>query len=81
LHGSDGDIHVCGCKQEGAVTTPFNTTVLEQPARLHLTVDAIGWLPRSGDKGIYLKRQFERRRDIRENGEDLRRLRIGNGGT
>jgi xylulose-5-phosphate/fructose-6-phosphate phosphoketolase len=48
---------------------------LEQPARLHPVMDAIGCLPRSGGKGIYLKRQFEDSQDIREYGEDLPEIR------
>ncbi|MDR3719292.1 MAG: hypothetical protein P4K98_10845 [Bryobacteraceae bacterium] len=81
LHDSDGVIHVYSYEEQGTVAMRFTTTVLEKPARLHLTLDAIGWLPRSGGRGICLKRQFEENQDIREYGEDPRRLRIGNGGT
>ena len=74
------NIHVRGYKEEGTVTTPFDMTVLNELDRFHLVMDAIDRLPRTGDKGIYLKQQLkdkliEHKQYIDKNGEDLPEIR------
>ena len=53
------NIHVRGYKEEGTITTAFDMTVLNELDRFHLAMDAIDRLPRTGDKGLYLKQQLE----------------------
>jgi len=53
------NFHVRGYKEEGTITTPFDMTVLNDLDRFHLVTDAIDRLPRTGDKGIYLKQQLK----------------------
>jgi CheY-like chemotaxis protein len=51
--------HVRGYKEEGTITTPFDSTVLNEMEHFHLVMDAVDRLPQTGDKGIYLKQQLE----------------------
>jgi xylulose-5-phosphate/fructose-6-phosphate phosphoketolase len=74
------NLHVRGYKEEGAITTPFDMTVLNDLDRFHLVMDAIDRLPQTGDQGIYLKQQLkdkliEHRQYINEYGEDLPEIR------
>jgi xylulose-5-phosphate/fructose-6-phosphate phosphoketolase len=51
-------------------------TVLNDPDRFHLVMDVIDRVPRTGDKGVYLKQQLEdqlieHKQYIDKNGEDL----------
>jgi xylulose-5-phosphate/fructose-6-phosphate phosphoketolase len=74
------NIHVRGYKEEGTITTPFDMTVLNDLDRFHLVMDAIDRLPRTGERGVALKRKLadalvEHRRYITENGEDLPEIR------
>ena len=75
MHDSDGGIHVNGCKEAGAIMTAFDATVLKALDRFHLVMDAIGRLPQSRHKGIYLKRQLVDKQDICKYGEDLPEIR------
>jgi xylulose-5-phosphate/fructose-6-phosphate phosphoketolase len=77
------NIHVRGYKEEGTITTPFDMTVLNDLDRFHLVMDAIDRLPRTGDKGIYLKQQLrdkliEHRQYINKNGQDMPEIRNWN---
>ena len=70
------NIHVRGYKEEGTITTPFDMTVMNEMDRFHLVMDAIDRLPRTGEKGIYLKQQLrdkliEHKEYIDEHGEDM----------
>jgi xylulose-5-phosphate/fructose-6-phosphate phosphoketolase len=74
------NIHVRGYQEEGTITTPFDMTVLNDLDRFHLVTDTIDRLPKTGDKGIYLKRQLkakqiEHRQYIDKYGEDLPEIR------
>ena len=67
-------------KEEGAITTPFDKTVLNDLDRFHLVMDTIDRLPQTGDKGIYLKQQLkdkliEHKQYINKNGQDLPEIR------
>ena len=53
------NFHVRGYKEEGTITTPFDMTVLNDLDRFHLVMDCIDRLPKTGDKGLYLKRRLE----------------------
>ena len=74
------NLHVRGYKEEGTLTTPFDMTVLNEPDRFHLVMDAIDRLPQTGDPGIYLKQQpkdklVEHKQYINKHGEDLPEIR------
>ena len=74
------NIHVRGYKEEGTITTPFDMTVLNDMDRFHLVMDAIHRLPRTGDKGVALKRLIEaklveHKRYIDMNGQDMPEIR------
>ena len=74
------NIHVRGYKEEGTITTPFDMTVLNDLDRFHLVMDTIDRLPRTGDKGIHLKRQLkdklvEHKQYIDKHGQDMPEIR------
>ncbi len=59
-------------------------TVLNDVDRFHRVMDTIDRLPRTGDKGIYLKRQLEnklieRKQYIDKYGDDMPEIRTGSG--
>jgi xylulose-5-phosphate/fructose-6-phosphate phosphoketolase len=67
-------------RRGGTITTPFDMTVLNDLDRFHLVMDVIDRLPKTGDKGIYLKQQLkdkliEHKQYIEKNGEDLPEIR------
>jgi xylulose-5-phosphate/fructose-6-phosphate phosphoketolase len=73
-------IHVRGYKEEGTITTPFDMTVLNDLDRFHLVMDVIDRVPRTGDKGVYLKQQLkdklvEHKQYINKHGEDMPEIR------
>lgn len=47
-------MHVHGYQEEGAVTTPFDMTVLNQLDRFHLVIAALRHLPQTGEAGLHL---------------------------
>ncbi|MGB9330531.1 MAG: phosphoketolase family protein, partial [Steroidobacteraceae bacterium] len=53
------NFHVRGYKEEGTITTPFDMTVLNDLDRFHLVMDSIDRLPKTGDRGLYLKQRLE----------------------
>ncbi|WP_373509477.1 hypothetical protein [Thiocapsa sp.] len=60
--------------------TPFDMTVLNDLDRFHLVMDATDRLPRTGDKGIYLKQQLkdkliEHRQYIDKHGQEMPEIR------
>jgi xylulose-5-phosphate/fructose-6-phosphate phosphoketolase len=70
------NLHVRGYKEEGAITTPFDMTVLNEMDRFHLAQDVIDRLPQLGAKAAYLKQELrdkllEHRQYIDAHGEDL----------
>src|SRR5579864_3066987 len=75
-----GNIHVRGYKEEGTITTPFDMTVLNDLDRFHLVMDVIDRLPKTGDKGVYLKQQLrdkliDHKQYIDTYGEDMPEIR------
>ncbi len=74
------NIHVRGYKEEGTITTPFDMTVLNDLDRFHLVMDAIDRLPKTGERGLYLKQVLRdkligHKLHIAEHGEDLPEIR------
>jgi len=74
------NIHVRGYKEEGTITTPFDMTVLSDLDRFHLVMDVIDRLPRTGDKGLALKRRLkekliDHRQYICLHGQDMPEIR------
>ena len=74
------NIHVRGYKEEGTITTPFDMRVLNNLDRFHLVMDTIDRVPRTGDRGIYLKQQLrdkliEHKQYIDKYGQDLPEIR------
>jgi hypothetical protein len=58
-HTNHDNIHVRGYKEEGAITTPFDLTVLNDLDRSHLGMDTIERLRQTGDRGISLQQQLK----------------------
>ena len=63
-----------------AATTPFDMTVLNDLDRFHLVMDTIDRLPKTGEKGIYLKQQLkekliEHKQYIEKHSEDMPEIR------
>jgi len=78
-HNHD-NFHVRGYKEEGTITTPFDMTVLNDLDRFHLVMDAIDRLPQTGEPGVYLKQELQRkliehRHYINQYGEDMPEIR------
>jgi xylulose-5-phosphate/fructose-6-phosphate phosphoketolase len=74
------NIHIRGYRKEGAITTPFDMTVLNDMNRFHPVMDTIDRLPQTGNKGIYLKQQLknkliEHKQYIARHGQDLPEIR------
>lgn len=72
--------HVRDYKEEGTITTPFDMTVLNEFGRFHLVMDTIDRLPKTADKGIYLKQQHmdklvEHKQYIDTHGQDMPEIR------
>jgi xylulose-5-phosphate/fructose-6-phosphate phosphoketolase len=74
------NLHVRGYKEEGTITTAFDMTVLNELDRFHLVIDVINRVPKTGNRGVYLKQQLkdkllEHKRFIDQYGEDLPEIR------
>jgi xylulose-5-phosphate/fructose-6-phosphate phosphoketolase len=74
------NIHVRGYKEEGTITTPFDMTVMNELDRFHLVMDAIDRLPKTSDKGLYLKEKLrdkliDHKQYIDKYGQDLPEVR------
>jgi xylulose-5-phosphate/fructose-6-phosphate phosphoketolase len=74
------NIHVCGYKEEGTITTPFDMTVQNDMDRFHLVMDAIDRLPHTGAAGVTVKEHLIAKRAthtryIREHGQDMPEIR------
>jgi xylulose-5-phosphate/fructose-6-phosphate phosphoketolase len=74
------NLHVRGYKEEGTITTAFDMPVLNELDRFHLAIDAIDRLPRTGERGLAVKRRLqaklvEHKHYIRTHGRDLPEIR------
>ncbi|MEO6184834.1 MAG: phosphoketolase family protein [Steroidobacteraceae bacterium] len=74
------NIHVHGYQEEGTITTPFDMTVLNELDRFHLVMGAVNRLPKTGERGLQLKRLLQskllqHRRFINEHGQDMPEIR------
>jgi xylulose-5-phosphate/fructose-6-phosphate phosphoketolase len=70
------NLHVRGYKEQGATTTPFDMTVLNDLDRFHLAIDTIDRVPQLGSSAAHVKQALSRRlvdhkRYITEHGEDM----------
>ncbi len=77
------NVNVRGYKEQGAITTPFDMTVLNDLDRFHLVMDTIDRVPQTGEKGLYLKQQLkeklmEHKLYINKNGQDMPKIRNWN---
>jgi len=74
------NLHVCGCKEEGTTTTPFDITVMNDLDRFHLVADVIDRIPLRGSRAGYAKqalrdKRFEQKQYIAKYGEDMQEIR------
>ena len=74
------NLHVRGFKEEGATTTPFDMTVLNELDRFHLATDVIDRTPQLHPKAAYAKQALrekliEHKEYICRHGEDLPEVR------
>ena len=74
------NLHVHGYKEEGATTTPFDMTVLNELDRFHLVEAVIDRVPRLGNIAAYAKQAvrdklIDHRQHITRYGEDLPEIR------
>ena len=74
------NLHVHGYKEEGATTTPFDMTVLNELDRFHLVEAVIDRVPRLGTIAAYAKQTvrdklIDHRQHIARYGEDLPEIR------
>jgi xylulose-5-phosphate/fructose-6-phosphate phosphoketolase len=70
----------CGYKEEGATTTPFDMTVLNEIDRLHLALDVIHRVPKLGkaaarQERFLHNRLIEHKLYIAEYGDDMPEIR------
>ncbi|QIS23475.1 phosphoketolase family protein [Nocardia terpenica] len=75
-HRTNHDFHVCGYREEGTTTTPFDMCVLNQVDRYNLAIDVIDRVPRLQPTADHARDHLqnnlaEHRLYIREHGEDL----------
>ncbi len=53
------NLYVRSYNEEGTITTPFDLRVQNDIDRFHLVIDEINRLPILGNKGLYLKQQWQ----------------------
>jgi xylulose-5-phosphate/fructose-6-phosphate phosphoketolase len=76
-HRSNHDnLHVCGYKEEGTTTTPFDMCVMNEIDRFSLVRDVVDRLPHLGHRAAYVRqamrdKHLEHKQYISEHGIDL----------
>jgi xylulose-5-phosphate/fructose-6-phosphate phosphoketolase len=70
------NVHVCGYKEEGTTSTPFDMCVLNELDRFHLVSDVIDRVPKLGARAAYAKQAIrdkliERKEFICRHGDDI----------
>ncbi len=75
-HRYNRNMHVCGYREEGTITTPFDMRVQNEIDRFHLVIECIKKLPELGNKGAYVvqlmkNKLVEHKQYISEYGVDL----------
>ena len=71
-----GNMHVCGLKEEGTTTTPFDMVMMNDLDRYHLVMDVVDRVPGLGARAAHLRQRMvdsrlRARMHTREHGEDL----------
>lgn len=79
-HRNNRNLHVCGYREEGTITTPFDMRVQNEIDRFNLVKKVIMRLPQLGNRGTYLIQQMndkivEHKQYIHEYGIDLPEVR------
>ncbi len=79
-HRRNRNLHVCGYREEGTITTPFDMRVQNEIDRFNLVKKVIMRLPQLGNRGAYLIQQMndklvEHKQYIHEYGQDLPEVR------
>ena len=79
-HRHNRNLHVCGYREEGTITTPFDMRVQNEIDRFNLVKKVILRLPQLGNRGAYLIQQMndklvEHKQYIHEYGQDLPEVR------
>ncbi len=75
-HRHNRNLHVCGYREEGTITTPFDMRVQNEMDRFDLVKKVILRLPQLGNRGAYLVQQMndklvEHEQYTHANGQDL----------
>lgn len=75
-HRENKNLLVCGYREEGTITTPFDMRVQNEIDRFHLVSDVIDSLPQLGNRGAYIKQLMrdklvEHKQHIGDYGTDL----------
>lgn len=78
-HRNNRNLHVCGYREEGTITTPFDMRVQNEIDRFHLVMDMMKRLPQLGNRGSYLNQKMmdklvEHKQYITTYGEDLEEI-------
>lgn len=73
-------MHVCGYKEEGTTTTPFDMVVINDLDRFHLVMDVIDRLPQLEKSGAQVMQKMrekliEHKEYINTHGEDMPKVR------
>ncbi len=79
-HRRNRNLHVCGYREEGTITTPFDMRVQNEIDRFNLVKKVIMRLPQLGNRGAYLIQRMndklvEHKQYIHEYGQDLPEVR------
>jgi xylulose-5-phosphate/fructose-6-phosphate phosphoketolase len=79
-HRHNRNLHVCGYREEGTITTPFDMRVQNEIDRFNLVKKVIMRLPQLGNRGAYLIQMMndklvEHKQYIHEYGQDLPEVR------